>query len=506
MKNELFYNLVGRHSSRDETFLREADGTVWSYKRFIQLTNQTANALQSMGIKPGQRVAVQVDKSPAALAIYTACIQSGLVFLPLNTAYTASEVEFFLEDSGARLFICRPDLRDQFRRNLGGTGVCVETLSADGTGLFADRVANQSLVGPVCARNKRDLAVILYTSGTTGRSKGAMLTHENLLTNASTLAKLWKITDQDTLLHALPIFHIHGLFVAVNTVLVAGASMEYLPKFNLDDVFAALPKSTLFMGVPTFYTRLLQDERLSAESTDHMRLFVSGSAPLLADTFDRFQQRTGHIILERYGMTETNMIASNPYDGERRKGTVGLPLPGVEVQIVRDEDGQVCAANEVGQIHVRGPNVCAGYWKLEEKTKAEFTSNGYFRTGDLGCLDADGYLKLTGRAKDLIISGGYNIYPKEIEAVLDGCRGVKESAVIGIPDPDFGERVLAVIVEDETETFDEESTRAVISSGLAKFKHPKLYKTVSELPRNSMGKVQKKDLRTQFAQSDARLN
>lgn len=499
MQNALYTEMIGKHLSNDRAFLKFQDGSVMSYRAFGDLCGRVSNAFHTSNLGPGDCVAVQAEKSPMVLAIYTACVQSGLVFLPLNTAYTPSEVEFFLKDSGARLFLCKPQWYDTYRGALGTSKLQIDSLSSNGSGTFADKVKRQSRDAPVVARHENNLAVILYTSGTTGRSKGAMLTHKNLLSNAKTLVEVWQISENDILLHALPIFHIHGLFVAVNTLMIAGGCIEFLPRFDLDQVFPTLSRSTMFMGVPTFYNRMLDDRRLQPNSTRNIRLFVSGSAPLLNETSDQFRKCTGHTILERYGMTETNMITSNPYEGERRRGTVGLPLPGVKVRVVNDDNGVPCSVDEVGQIEVQGPNVCAGYWKLDEMNKQEFSPDGFFKTGDIGSLDEDGYLTLTGRAKDLIISGGYNIYPKEVEQVLDRVFGVLESAVVGIPDDDFGERVLAVVVETKTGAFDKEVAQMEVTRQLAKYKHPKMYSVVSELPRNALGKVQKNVLRDRFS-------
>jgi malonyl-CoA/methylmalonyl-CoA synthetase len=374
----------------------------------------------------------------------------------------------------------------------------VETLNADGSGSLIERAAAMATDFETVDRSGDDLAAFLYTSGTTGRSKGAMLTQDNLLSNAETLVNEWRFTDEDVLLHALPIFHTHGLFVASNVTLLAGGAMTFLPKFDLDRVIAELPKATSMMGVPTFYTRLLSDPRFTKELTQHMRLFISGSAPLLAETHVQFEERTGHRILERYGMTETNMNTSNPYDGDRRAGTVGFPLPGVELKITNPETGTSLPRGDIGQIEVRGPNVFKGYWQMPEKTAAELREDGFFITGDLGMIDEDGYVHIVGRNKDLIISGGYNIYPKEIELVLDEQSGVLESAVIGVPHPDFGETVLGIIVPETGTSPDLESIMTSVQGQLARFKHPRKLVVVDELPRNTMGKVQKNILRDSY--------
>jgi malonyl-CoA/methylmalonyl-CoA synthetase len=441
-------------------FLTLADGSVITGGAFLDGACRLANHLVRQGFQPGDRLAAQVEKSPEALQLYAACVLAGVVFLPLNTAYTGAELDYFVSDSGARLLL-----------------IDEVALARDAGSALPDLI-------PV-PREPDDLAALLYTSGTTGRSKGAMLTHANLLSNAMTLRDVWGFTADDVLLHALPIFHTHGLFVATNTVLASGASMIFLPKFDASQVLDLMPNASVMMGVPTFYTRLLAEDRLDRARTAGMRLFISGSAPLLAETHRAFEARTGQRILERYGMTETNMNTSNPLVGERRAGTVGLPLPGVEVRLT----------GENGMIEVKGPNVFKGYWNMPEKTAAEFTADGFFITGDLGRFDADGYLEIIGRAKDLIITGGLNVYPKEVEEALDAVPGVTESAVIGVPHPDFGEGIVAVY----TGTADGLELEAALADQLARFKQPKHYVRVAELPRNAMGKVQKAELRKQFA-------
>ncbi|HAR53689.1 MAG TPA: malonyl-CoA synthase, partial [Roseovarius nubinhibens] len=421
-----------------------------------------------------------------------------LVFLPLNTAYTVDELTYFIDNSGAALIVCDAKSEATLAPVAAKLGAQVVTLNADGSGSLSDRAAGQPESFDTVARTDEDLAAFLYTSGTTGRSKGAMLTQANLLSNAVTLTQYWRFTDADILLHALPIFHTHGLFVASNVTLLAGGAMIFLPKFDLDAMIAWMPKATAMMGVPTFYTRLLDDARFTGELTKHMRLFISGSAPLLAETHVQFETRTGHRILERYGMTETNMNTSNPYDGDRRAGTVGFPLPGVELKVTDPDSGKTLPDGEVGQIEVRGPNVFKGYWQMPEKTAAELRNDGFFITGDLGKIDEDGYVHIVGRNKDLIISGGYNIYPKEIELVLDEQPGVLESAVIGVPHPDFGETVLGIIVPEKGAAPDLEAMMAAVSQALARFKHPRKLILRDELPRNTMGKVQKNILRDEF--------
>jgi len=499
MRNPLYDKLLAPHLSSGRAFLIRTDGTELSYADFMAVAARQANALAAVGLAPGDRLAVQVEKTPEALALYAACIMSGIVLLPLNTAYTPDELAYFVRDSTARAVICDPAAEAVVRDIAAAIGAEVLTLDAAGKGSLSDAAALQPAHFAAVERRSDDLAALLYTSGTTGRSKGAMLTQSNLLSNALTLAEHWHYTKDDVLLHALPIFHTHGLFVATNVMLAVGGTMLFLPKFDLDAMLALLPRATTMMGVPTFYTRLLGDRRFTRELTAHMRLFISGSAPLLAETHAEFEARTGHRILERYGMTETNMNTSNPYDGERRAGTVGFPLPGVDLKISDADSGTALPQGEVGMIEVRGPNVFRGYWQMPEKTKAELRDDGFFITGDLGRIDEAGYVHIVGRAKDLIISGGFNIYPKEIEMVLDEQHGVLESAVIGVPHPDFGEAVIGVLVPKAGTTPDLEAIRAETARKLANFKRPKTLILLPELPRNAMGKVQKAALREKFA-------
>ena len=497
MANPLYDGLFGIHAEKTTAFLYLPNGQVITHRDFLATSAQIAHVTAQIGLKPGDRVAVQVEKSAEALALYAACAQAGLVFLPLNTAYTVDELSYFIENSGASLIVCDGGSADQLGIVAKDLNAKIETLNSDGSGSLMDQAREMATSFATVERDGDDLAAFLYTSGTTGRSKGAMLTQNNLLSNAQTLVEEWRFTSADVLLHALPIFHTHGLFVATNVTLAAGGSMIFLPKFDLDQVLDRLPEATTMMGVPTFYTRLLGDARFTKELSAHIRLFVSGSAPLLAETHVQFEHRTGHRILERYGMTETNMNTSNPYEGERRAGTVGFPLPGVEVRIC-DAEGTALPQGEIGEIEVRGPNVFRGYWQMPEKTAAELRENGFFITGDLGRIDQDGYVQIVGRNKDLIISGGYNIYPKEIELVLDDQPGVLESAVIGVPHPDFGETVLGVIVPENGVTPDVESIEKAVSQSLARFKHPRKLVMLEELPRNTMGKVQKNILREQY--------
>lgn len=499
MPNTLYDGLFGHHAGSEKAFLTGSGSWTMSYGGFIDTAGKFANALGEIGVRPGDRVAMQVKKSPQALALYVACVKSGAVFLPLNTAYTANEIGYFVSDSGAKLLVCDPASADQLRSVAETTGARLETLGDVDNGSLADLASKQLANSQTAGRGEEDLAAILYTSGTTGRSKGAMLTHRNLLSNAQALVGCWQFTTDDVLLHALPIFHTHGLFVASNVSFLAGGSMIFHPAFNLDAIIAALPQATSMMGVPTFYTRLLSDRRFDRELVKHMRLFTSGSAPLLAETHVAFEERTGHRILERYGMTETNMNTSNPYDGERRAGTVGFPLPGVELRICDPVSGAEKEKGEIGVIEVRGPNVFKGYWNMPEKTAEEFRADGFFITGDLAKLDLDGYVHIVGRAKDLIISGGYNIYPKEVELILDELPGVVETAVIGVPHADFGEGVVAVVVVEPGANFTEKDAMQAISGRIARFKLPKRIVCVDELPRNTMGKVQKNILRDRFA-------
>lgn len=497
MANPLYDGLFGAHAGKDTPFLHLPDGKTITHQSFLGTAARIAHVATHLGLKPGDRVAAQIEKSPEALALYAACAQAGLVFLPLNTAYTVDELTYFIENSGASLIVC--DSRNEVKLASVGAqlGAKVETLNADGSGSLMDQAAALPASFETVDRDGDDLAAFLYTSGTTGRSKGAMLTQNNLLSNAQTLVKEWRFTSADVLLHMLPIFHTHGLFVATNVTLAAGSSIVFMPKFDLDQIIARMPDATTMMGVPTFYTRLLDDARFTRDLAAHMRLFVSGSAPLLAETHVKFENRTGHRILERYGMTETNMNTSNPYEGDRRAGTVGFPLPGVELQIC-DSDGHALPQGEIGEIEVRGPNVFKGYWQMPEKTAAELRDNGFFITGDLGRIDEDGYVHIVGRNKDLIISGGYNIYPKEIELVLDKQPGVAESAVVGVPHPDFGETVVGVIVAEPGQSPDLGAMMGPVRESLARFKNPRKLILLDELPRNTMGKVQKNMLRDQY--------
>lgn len=487
----------------DALFLTDADtGAQISFGAFWANAERMAAALVRLGVAPGDRVAVQAAKEVEVLELYVGTVLAGAVFLPLNTAYTGEEVRYFLSDATPHVFVCDPRRLEDLSAIAEGCDVAhVLTLGAAGTVLDeASLVTARDRETPgfdAVARDAEDLAAILYTSGTTGRSKGAMLTHKALASNSEVLREYWRFTRDDVLIHALPIFHTHGLFVATNVTLMAGAQAVFMRGFDVDKILKVMPGATALMGVPTFYTRLLKDPRLG-EASQNMRLFVSGSAPLLAETHDRWRAATGHAILERYGMTETNMNTSNPYDGARRAGTVGFPLPGVELKVCDPESGATLPTGEIGVIEVRGDNVFAGYWQMPEKTAEELRADGWFITGDLGFVDQDGYVTIVGRGKDLIISGGFNVYPKEVEGVIDDLPGVLESAVIAVPHEDFGEAVVAVVVPQEGATVDGDLVRAGVEGKLAKFKQPKQVIVVDALPRNTMGKVQKNVMRETY--------
>jgi malonyl-CoA/methylmalonyl-CoA synthetase len=495
----LFATIEAAAPDPSRTLAELADGTVVTYGDAFALARRFAHALHHLGVAPGDRVAVQVEKSWPALMLYLGCLRAGAVFLPLNPAYTPAEVEYFLRDAAPTVFVCTLERCEALEPIAAAAGVAhVTTMDRDGRGPLLTAAVDAPEAWAGVSRDGSDLAAILYTSGTTGRSKGAMLTHDNLRSNAEALVECWRFTADDVLVHALPIFHTHGLFVATNVVLLSGAAMIYQPGFDPAEVLAAMGRATTLMGVPTFYTRLLAQPGLTRAATAGMRLFVSGSAPLLAETHQEWFERTGHAILERYGMTETNMSTSNPYDGERRAGTVGFPLPGVEVRVVDPETSAVLGPGRIGVLEVRGPNVFAGYWRQPERTAEELRPDGFFVTGDLVEVDADGYLHLVGRAKDLIISGGLNVYPKEVEDLIDAVPGVAESAVFGVPHPDFGEAVVAAVVPRPGAAVDELTLLAELDGRLARFKQPKAVFVVDELPRNTMAKVQKAELRTRY--------
>lgn len=481
-----------------ETVIETDRGERYSYADLERDSARLAACLRGAGLQPGDRVAVQVDKSPQALFLYLACLRAGLCYLPLNPAYQPEELRYFLQDARPRMLVCRPTDRTRCEALATETGVeTVHTLDEDAGGSLLDaaRLAPERFED--VPRSADDLGVIIYTSGTTGRPKGAMVTHGNLVSNARALTDSWHFTATDVLLHALPIFHIHGLFVAFHTVLLAGARLLLQRRFDAGAVLRALPEATVLMGVPTFYTRLLAEPGLDRAAVQHIRLFVSGSAPLLPATFADWEERTGHRILERYGMSEAGIITSNPYEGERQAGTVGRPLPGIEVRVVSDT-GAPQPAGQPGAIEVRGPNIFAGYWDMPEQTRAEFTADGWFKTGDVGQWDEDGYLSIVGRAKDLIISGGYNVYPKEIELALDALPGVAESAVVGLADADLGETVAAWVVAENGAPLEPTALLAQLRERLAAYKVPRRLRVVDELPRNTMGKVQKNRIREAF--------
>ena len=486
----------------DRPFLTTAAGQTLSYRELGSQSGRLAATLAALGVVAGDRVAVQVDKSADAVLLYVACLRLGAVLVPLNTAYTAAELEYFLADARPRLAVIRPTERATFEQLAWQAGCSrVETLDSAGEGSL-NELAQRAGAAPAAwpALGATALAALIYTSGTTGRSKGAMLTRGNLASNAVTLADCWRFTSQDVLLHTLPLNHVHGLFVAINTVLAVGASLVLLPRFDAADVLQWLPAVSVYMGVPTHYTRLLQQPELGRATTMSVRLFVSGSAPLLAETHREFARRTGHVILERYGMTETLMNTSNPYDGLRLPGSVGLPLPGVELRVTSAAgEGAAVARGAIGMLEIRGPNVFAGYWNDARKSAEAFTPDGFFISGDLGSIDAAGYVHIVGRAKDVVISGGYNVYPKEVEAELDALPGVVESAVIGLPHPDLGEGVTAVVsCASHTALVEAEVVRA-LQRRLAGYKVPRRVLFVAELPRNAMGKVQKAVLRESYA-------
>jgi malonyl-CoA/methylmalonyl-CoA synthetase len=495
------YDLIVAHAPDPASlFLRTNDGRCLTYGQTFEAAGRYASVLAGLGVKPGDRVAVQVEKSPDAILLYLGCLRAGAVYLPLNTGYTLAELDYFIGDAEPTVVVCTPERREAITALAGRLDVAaVESLGEDGrTGSLIEKTAAASPDFAVVPREPSDLAGILYTSGTTGRSKGAMLTHQNLASNALVLKDYWRFTGEDVLIHALPIYHTHGLFVATNVVLLAGASMIFLARFDAGEVLRLMPQATSLMGVPTFYVRLLQEAGLDRAATASMRLFISGSAPLLAETHRDFAEHTGHAILERYGMTETGMNTSNPYDGERIAGTVGFPLPGTQVRVTEPETGRLLPAGEIGMLEVKGPNVFSGYWRMPEKTAAEFRADGFFITGDLSQIDDRGYVLIVGRGKDLIISGGLNVYPKEVEGEIDALPGVEESAVFGTPHPDLGEGVTAVVVLRPGAALTEAEVIGALQERLARFKLPKRVIFVPDLPRNSMGKVQKAALRETY--------
>lgn len=478
-------------------FLYDDKGTNITYRELDSETAKLANGLKGLGLSEGDRVTVQVDKCVEMVYLYLACVRSNIIFHPLNPAYKETELSYFLDDAKPSLFISNEETISSINDlDLGHTIDHLFILNEDGSGNFADiSSAEDSFITVDCFEN--DTAALLYSSGTTGQPKGIMLSHGNISSNAQSLVKAWGFQESDCLLHALPIYHVHGLFVALGCVLMTGSKLKWLESFEVDEVLKSMPECTVMMGVPTYYTRLLKRDALAPELTEKIRLFISGSAPLLEETFHEFYQRTNHQILERYGMTETNMNTSNPLKGDRKSGTVGLPLEDVQVKVV-DENDATLPQGEIGNIQIKGPNVFKGYWKMPEKTKEDFSEDGYFNTGDKGLIDEDGYLSIIGRSKDMIISGGLNIYPKEVESIIDKMDGVLESAIIGISDEDLGEKVVAIIVSEEGVLLNEKEVIAQIKDQLAGFKAPKEVKLVEQLPRNAMGKVQKNILRDTF--------
>jgi len=499
MNSNLFARLFDRLDDPSRLAIETAAGQRISYGELISHAGQMANVLVARGVKVGDRVAAQTEKSVASLVLYLATVRAGAIYLPLNTAYTLNELEYFIGDAEPALVVCDPAKASGIALLAAKVGAGVETLDAEGKGTLTEAAKAADPAFETVPRGDDDLAAILYTSGTTGRSKGAMLSHDNLASNSLTLVDYWRFTDKDVLIHALPIYHTHGLFVASNVTLFARASMIFLPKLDPELIIQLMTRATVLMGVPTFYTRLLQSPALSKESTGQMRLFISGSAPLLADTHREWAARTGHAVLERYGMTETNMNTSNPYEGDRVPGAVGFPLPGVSLRVTDPETGKLVPAGGIGMIEVKGSNVFKGYWRMPEKTNAEFRDDGFFITGDLGKIDERGYVHIVGRGKDLVISGGFNVYPKEIESEIDAMPGVIEAAVIGVPHADLGEGVTAVVVREKDAGIDEPTVLKGLDGKLAKFKMPKRVIFVDELPRNAMGKVQKNILRDNYA-------
>ena len=497
------YSLFATHFPQDKSAccIETHDGRYYSWHDIEKASAKLANLLDSLNLQRGARIAVQVEKSAESLLLYLATLRAGYVFLPLNTAYQAAEMRYFIQDAEPEVVVCAPE-NFGWLSQISFQAGCkfVFTLDApalsNSSGTLLERAAPLSDQFTTVESKADDLAAILYTSGTTGRSKGAMLSHGNLSSNAEVLQQAWRWKQSDVLLHTLPLFHVHGLFVAAHSALLGGSKIILLPKFDAKTAINYLPRSTVFMGVPTYYVRLLQEAALTPQHCASIRLFVSGSAPLLSETFHAFTHKTGHTILERYGMSETTMLVSNPYEGERRAGTVGFALEGVEVRIT-NEQGGICKAGEIGDIQVRGPNVFQGYWRMPEKTAEEFTADGFFRTGDVGQVDQDGYLAIVGRSKDMIISGGYNVYPKEIETIIDAMHEVAESAIIGIPHPDFGEAVCAIIVLRPNCKLDATTTISRLKASIANFKVPKQVIFIKDLPRNAMGKVQKNVLREQ---------
>ncbi len=493
----MYDKIFGSNINSDKVFLQTENSSI-TYKKFTELSNKIANALTQNGLKPGDRVAIQAEKSITQLAVYAATIKAGGVYLPLNTAYTGSELEYFISDARPRIIILDKKSFNLTKKNLPYSPAKFFTLNQDESGSLSDAISAYPTKFSPADRSDEDIAVVMYTSGTTGKAKGAKLCHRNLKTNAEVLEKSWKFTESDVLLHMLPTYHTHGLLVACNLLAMVGGSIIFLPKFNSQDAIRWMPKATAMMGVPTFYTRLLDNPNFTKTVTENIRLFISGSAPMLYETHKEFQIRTGVTILERYGMTETNMSTSNPYSGERKPGTIGKPLAGVEIRITDRKTGKKVKNGKIGQIEQRGNNVFLGYWEMPEKTEEAFTPDGFFKTGDLAFEDEDGYITLVGRDSDMIISGGLNVYPKEVESAIDQLDGVLESAVIGVAHADYGEAVIAFIVCDGKK-LDSEKIKTELETRIANFKQPKAYLFLDQLPRNSMGKVQKAALRNEYS-------
>lgn len=496
MTNILYDKVFGSNLDNNKIFLQTEEKQV-SYENFTILTNKISNILVSQGLNPGDRVAAQVEKSVTQLALYAATIKAGGVYLPLNTAYTPHELNYFISNARPKIIVTAKDTVGELEKLFSSAQAISMTLNADGTGSLGDKLNIAEANFKAASRSEQDLAVIMYTSGTTGKSKGAKLTHQNLASNCEVLEKSWEFSNNDVLLHMLPTYHTHGLLVACNLLAMVGGSMIFLPKFNVENALKWIPKATSMMGVPTYYTRLLDSPKFNKNLSKNIRLFISGSAPLSADTHKMFKKRTGLSILERYGMTETNMSTSNPYRGKRIAGTIGKPLPGVEVRITDRVTGKVLPNDNIGVIEQRGENVFSGYWEMPEKTRESFTPDNFFITGDLAKRDKNGYITLVGRDSDMIISGGLNVYPKEVENHIDQIHEVRESAVIGVPHPDLGEGVVAV-VDLKEKLIDQKKIEDILKPKLAKFKQPKYYIFVEELPRNAMGKIQKASLREQF--------
>ena len=488
----------GFKNNLEGQFLYDDKGLNITYRELDSETAKLANGLKELGLSEGDRVTVQVDKCIEMVYLYLACVRSNIIFHPLNPAYKEKELSYFLDDAKPSLFISNEETISSISDlSLEHSIDHLFVLNNDGSGNFSDiSTSEDNYITVACSDD--DIAALLYSSGTTGKPKGIMLSHGNISSNAESLVKAWDFQESDCLLHALPIYHVHGLFVALGCVFMTGSKLKWLESFDADVVLKSIPECTVMMGVPTYYTRLLKRDLLDSKLTEGIRLFISGSAPLLEETFNEFNQRTNHQILERYGMTETNMNTSNPLKGNRKPGTVGLPLEDVQVRVV-DEENNLLSQGEIGNLQIKGPNVFKGYWEMPEKTKEDFSKDGFFNTGDKGLIDEGGYVSIIGRSKDMIISGGLNVYPKEIESLIDKIEGVLESAVIGLSDEDLGEKVVAVIVSEESKTLDEKKVISEIKDQLAGFKAPKEVKFIDQLPRNAMGKVQKNILRETFS-------